>query len=110
MAQHSDKNGNAEYSYQKPSCEYFLGVAEKYAKVYVPKTSDLLMCTQLYGVENDNERYVYIKKQIAEWEAQNKQDQLAHQQILAKAKEVEMSVVNRAGAIQGYRTLMKKRL
>lgn len=110
MAVDSDKTGNSEYSYQKPSCEYLLGVAEKYAKVYIPSTSDLLMCAQRYAVDNDNERYVYIKKQLSTWEDMNKQANQQLQQLQLKEEEIKQQVINRSGAIQGYRTLLRKRL
>lgn len=44
---------NAEYSMQRPSCEYFLGVAEGLGiEVEIPAGSDLLKATHLYGVED----------------------------------------------------------
>jgi hypothetical protein len=61
-------------------------------------------------VDQDNERYVYIKKQIDVWDKLNKDAQMQLQQLNHKAKDIESQIINRAGAIQGYRTLMKKRL
>ncbi len=41
---------NAEYSHQRPSCEYMIGLARGMGiKVYVPKKSDLLKVRKLYG-------------------------------------------------------------
>ena len=110
MAVDTDKSGNAEYGYQKPSCEYFLGVGERYAKIYVPETSDLLMCAQRYAVDQDNERYVYIKKQLDIWKNQNKENQATLQQLQIQAKQIEMQLINRQGAEEGYRTILRKRL
>lgn len=43
---------DSEYSIQRPSCEYFLGVAEgKGIDVIVPESSEMLKCSFLYGVE-----------------------------------------------------------
>ena len=41
-----------EYSHQRPSCEYFLGIAEGMGiKVYIPDSSDLLKARFLYGFQ-----------------------------------------------------------
>ena len=51
MAQ--DQLMNAEYSQQRPSCEYFLGIASGLGiALTLPKGSDLLKSTHLYGFEN----------------------------------------------------------
>jgi hypothetical protein len=43
---------NDEYAHQRPSCEYFLGVAAgRGIEVYVPSQSDLLKCSGLYGFD-----------------------------------------------------------
>jgi hypothetical protein len=110
MAVDVDKNGNGEYGYQKPSCEYFLGVAEKYAKVFIPESSDLLMCAQRYAVDMDNERYVYVKKQLGVWEEMTKKEQMQLQQMQAQIKQLEANIINREGAKSAYRTLLKKRM
>lgn len=110
MAVDNDKVGNSEYAYQKPSCEYMLGVAEKYAKVFIPESSDLLMCTQRYAIDMDNERYVYVKKQIATWEEHAKKNQQQLQQLQQQMKQIEIELINKTGAIAGYRTLLKKRM
>jgi hypothetical protein len=42
-----------EYQSQRPSCEYFIGLARgKGIEVYVPPESDLLKCMYLYGFED----------------------------------------------------------
>ena len=44
---------NAEYSHQRPSCEYFLGIAEaRGITVVLPPGSDLLKTAYLYGFED----------------------------------------------------------
>lgn len=43
---------DGEYAIQRPSCEYFLGVAEgKGIDVIIPESSEILKCSFLYGVE-----------------------------------------------------------
>lgn len=110
MAQDRDKNGNDEYGYQKPSCEYFIGVAEKYCKVYIPETSDLLYNTQLYGVESDNERYVFIKKQIGELGKRKQQFAQQAQQAQAALSQSQLAQAELNGAMEAYRTILRKRV
>jgi len=58
----------AEYSEQRPSCEYFLGIAEGVGiRLGIPPGSDLLGATHLYGYEDSgrviekmNSRYVEL--------------------------------------------------
>lgn len=46
---------HAEYSRQRPSCEYFLGVAKGMGiEVVLPDVTDLLQSSHLYGFENDS--------------------------------------------------------
>jgi hypothetical protein len=53
----------AEYRAQRPSCEYFLGVAEgRGIKVMVSPASDLLKATHLYGLENGD---IFTQKLVA---------------------------------------------
>lgn len=110
MAMDKDTNGNDEYGYQKPSCEYFLGVAEKYAKVYIPESSDLLMCPMRYAIDLDNERYVYMKKQMGVWKELNKKANAELQQLQLRQRQIEADIISRNGATSSYQTLLKKRL
>lgn len=59
----ADQILNAEYSMQRPSCEYLLGVAEgRGIKVTVPPGSDLLKSMHLYGIEDPTP---YVGKLLA---------------------------------------------
>ena len=52
----------AEYRQQRPSCEYFIGVAEGHGiKIVMPPGSDLLKASHLYGFDSD----VYRDKMMA---------------------------------------------
>lgn len=52
MAVSSELRGKNEYSWQRPSCEFFLGIAVGMGiKVYIPPTADLLKTRHLYGFE-----------------------------------------------------------
>lgn len=49
-----DMSAGTEYSAQRPSCEYWLGIAEGAGlNVTIPQRSDLLKCLYLYGVDDD---------------------------------------------------------
>jgi len=53
MAQDSEL-GNAEYQWQRPSCEFFLGVlAGRGVNVELPEGSDLLKSSHLYGFDDN---------------------------------------------------------
>lgn len=53
---------NTEYSHQRPSCEYFLGVAAgRGIKIYIPDSCDLLKTRFLYGFHEVRET-AYNKK------------------------------------------------
>ena len=49
-----DQLFTAEYRQQRPSCEYFMGIAiGRGIKIYKPPGSDLLIADHLYGLEDD---------------------------------------------------------
>lgn len=53
MAQHGI-GGKSEYAHQRPSCEFFIGIAIGAGiPVYIPQGSDLLKTYALYGFESD---------------------------------------------------------
>lgn len=110
MAQDASINGTSEYAYQKPSCEYWLGVAEKYAKVYVPEDSDLLKCSNLYGLESDNTTCVWLKKQITELDKRGKHFNLQEQQAKQATFNAQIAQAELRGATSAYRQLLKKRI
>ncbi len=50
--------GKGEYAAQRPSCEYFLGIAVgRGIKVTIPATSDLLASRGLYGYDTDSGQF-----------------------------------------------------
>lgn len=62
MAQHE------EYAHQRPSCEYWIGVANGLGvTVHIPGTSDLMKCNKLYGYEtHSGEMYRKLRARDAE--------------------------------------------
>lgn len=67
-----DMAHGTEYAAQRPSCEYFIGLARgRGIDVYIPPQSDLLKCAELYGLEtsalpqNLQTRIAGLKDQLA---------------------------------------------
>lgn len=55
---------HTEYGTQKPSCEYYLGLAKgKGIKIYVPTESDLLKSYFLYGKDEEKQSELMLKFQ-----------------------------------------------
>jgi hypothetical protein len=51
----ADKTFGQEYSYQRPSVEYYIGLARSCGiEVFVPDTCDILKCAYWYGDKDDN--------------------------------------------------------
>jgi hypothetical protein len=81
---------NSEYGHQRPSCEYFLGIATgRGIEVELPVTSDLIKTPFLYGLEDGSAFRAKLdarQKQLAEQKQQveNQLGQLqqAHWQII----------------------------
>lgn len=90
-----DMELSGEYSTQRPSCEYFIGIAEgRGIKVTVPESSGLLKASHLYGFQPPNPLVHIMKEKLrglmndkAQGEAQVMQTQLTLAGI-AGAKEI----------------------
>ena len=85
---------NSEYGHQRPSCEYFLGLAVgRGIEVEIPKTSDLLKSPFLYGIEDGGvmrlkyeARLKELQERLNETERQRNQ---AHEAVLQIAGAIE---------------------
>ncbi len=96
MAVKSDLMGNSEYSHQKPSCEFFLGLAAGMGiNIILPPESDLLKARFLYAF-NDPE--------LSAWEAKRRNMVKALQQRMNEAAQREQMARDQriayGGAIQ----------
>ncbi len=66
-----DMAAASEYAAQRPSCEYFLGLAEgRGIEVVLPPESDLLRCAAQYGLANDSALAKAMNVRIAEMNTQ----------------------------------------
>ena len=77
-----------EYSAQRPSCEWMLGIAQGMGvKLHIPLSSDLLKLASMYGAEDDSALYAKIKERIKELGGRGQQlDQGIDQQRIARAQ------------------------
>lgn len=88
-----DMAQSGEYSAQRPSCEWIIGIAEgKGIKVHIPETSDLLKATSLYGDGDDSFR---IKM-----EARNKELQGLYQTHCNARDEHQAAALQLKGALE----------
>ena len=79
-----DMNSSSEYEHQRPSCEYFIGLARGMGiNVYIPDESSLLKVKFLYALELERENVE--KKQL--------QQKLEHLQIQYNEAEKEHAAV-----------------
>ena len=82
----------SEYFYQRPSCEYFLGImAGRGVRIVIPKDSDLLKNRFLYGYhEVEEERFnVKLKKM---WNAMEQRKAKAMQNLQMAQKQVDQYI------------------
>ncbi len=104
-----DMANDSEYGWQRPSCEYFIGLAEGLGiEVIIPSASDLLKCTQLYGFESDNRNRVWIKTQMGELD--KGMEQLSQQKIMAheNVRRVDIKQAEMRGARGAYYEVLKR--
>lgn len=102
---------DSEYSYERPSCEYFCGIAEGLGiELFIHPDSDLCKTTFLYGFENDYVLRHKIQVRINELEERQKlfennkvvylTEFAKHKQLYeAKIKEMEWAIQQCVGAI-----------
>ncbi len=95
-----DMAQDSEYGFQRPSCEYFIGIAEGLGiKIYIPAESDLLKAGILYGYESDNTMRLRIKGRIKELEGRKKQLSMELQQAQAVINKCNTALLEINGAL-----------
>ncbi len=94
---------NSEYVAQRPSCEYFIGIARGAGiKVYIPPASDLCKCRFMYAFEEDKQ-HAYVEKidnMLANM--RGRQNQIAQQ-----LEQMKMSHAQYEGAIGATKEIQK---
>lgn len=100
MAQHGTME-KSEYAHQRPSCEFWLGVAAaKGCKVHVPAESDLLKISKLYGFESHGAMRTKLDVRLKELRERKK----SCEQIM-EAKRLEAHVLH--GAVDDMEYIMQ---
>lgn len=104
-----DMATDSEYGWQRPSCEYWIGIAEGMGiKVNIPAASDLLKCTQLYGFESNNKNRVWMKTQIDELKKRTQQFGQQKAQAQAAVSQAEVAQAEIRGAMSAYQEILKR--
>jgi hypothetical protein len=76
-----------EFQSQRPSCEYFIGLAKGMGiEVFIPNESDLLLCTNLYGFESGRIGAMHVRMEAFK-EEQKRKAQAAQNQLNAAVAE-----------------------
>lgn len=93
---------NSEYGTQKPSCEYYLGLAKgRGIKIYVPKESDLCKSYFLYGKDEEHQTEIMVKlTDRMNW----LQTQLNN--FMAQRGQIEQAIQQHIGAIEDVKFWM----
>ena len=113
MAQ--DATLNSEYGHQRPSCEYFLGIAAGLGiKIHIPDGSDLLKASHLYAFEDVSPltnklttrldelgtRKENVKKEVGQIDAQIEQLNAQKMKLIAGVNQLD-------GAMQDLQYLLR---
>lgn len=92
---------NAEYAQQRPSCEYFLGLAVGLGiELVIPNGSDLLKTTHLYGFEDPDP---WVQKMLNRHQEVGQRKEEAKQQLgqlQAQAQQLTNGINQLDGAMQ----------
>lgn len=87
-----DMAADTEYDKQRPSCEFWLGVAiGRGVKVHVPTESDLLKVRKLYGIEFDGGDF------YGKWKQRNDELAIQHRDAMALAEHHKLRAAHLEG-------------
>lgn len=104
-----DMSTDSEYMHQKASAEYMIGLCEGMGiKVYIPPSSELLKCNQLYAVESSNKLRHWVKAQQSE--LKKRTQQFAQQEFQAQQAELQAKIAQAElrGAMSAYSEWLKR--
>ena len=80
-----DMAATEEWSYQRPGCQHFIGLAQSLGiEIVLPAESDLMRPPTMYGVGELNPRHVRLASRKAEVEAQIAQLTAQHDEIIKR--------------------------
>lgn len=95
-----DMAQQSEYSHQRPSCEYFLALAEGMGiKVHLPENSDLIKTGALYGYADDNQMRIKMKYRIKELKDRKKQMMAERNHLQGQLNQLDAGLNQLQGAL-----------
>lgn len=104
-----DLSQDAEYGWQKPSCEYWIGLAEGLGiNVTIAESSELLKSGVLYGYESNNKIRNWIKaqsKELGKRAQMARQNELQYHQAMTEAQIQQAEI---RGAKSAYMEILKR--
>ena len=104
-----DMATDSEYGWQRPSCEYWIGLAEGMGvEVIIPPSSDLLKCTQLYAFESNNRNRTWIKTQVGELNKRAQQFAQQEAQAQQSKQQAQIAQAELRGAKSAYQEILKR--
>ncbi len=99
-----DMAHETEYGAQRPSCEYYIGMARAMGiKTYIPATSDLLKAGSLYGIETTHPMRVKLSKRMAVLNTQHMQLMAQEQQLMAQVEQIRATRNQLKGAMGAFK-------
>ena len=102
-----DMATNSEYQAQRPSVEYWIALAEGMGiKVYIPPTSDILKCTQIYGFESNNKNRAWMKAQVKEMSKRSQQYAQQERQAQEAMIQAQIAQAELRGAKSAYNEII----
>lgn len=104
-----DMSTDSEYMHQKASAEYMIGLCEGMGiKVYIPQSSELLKCNQLYAVESSNKLRHWVKAQQSELSKRSQHFAQQEQQARQAEFQAQIAQAELRGAKSAYMEWLKR--
>lgn len=95
-----DMAQSSEFSHQRPSCEYFIALAEGMGiKVILPQNSDLIKTGMMYGYADDNQMRIKMKERIKDLKDRKKAMHTDLNKLLGQKAQLEAGINQIQGAI-----------
>ena len=102
-----DMAHETEYGSQRPSCEYYIGMARALGvKTWIPHTSDLLKSGSLYGLETTSPQRIKMAKRVSVLNAQHSQLMAQEQQLMAQIQQIQATRNQLKGAMGAFKYTM----
>lgn len=103
-------SSDSEYGWQKPSCEYWVGLAEGLGiKVTIPPSSELLKCAQVYGMESNNKLTAWMKEQRKEMNRRIQHFARQEEEARKAMLQAQIAQAECRGAAAAYLEMLKRR-